>query len=140
MSLYKTFKTNTALEVGGKWFEINPANDDGSKPGFLLARRSSKNTKFSAAMERVVRQHKGDIDRGTMDPETSQKVLVETFVDTVLKDWRNVFDEDDKLMPFTRDNALKLFADLPDLFTTLQEVSGNLVNYQDKLIEAAGKK
>lgn len=141
MSLYKQFKTNTALEIGGKWFEINPPNEDGTKAGFLLARRSSKNTKFAAAMERVVRTHKDELDRGAMPPEESRRLLVETFIDTVLKGWRNVFGEDDTTaMDYTRDNAIKLFNDLPDLFDTLQSQSGIITNYQDKLIEAAGGK
>jgi|WetSurMetagenome_2_1015567.scaffolds.fasta_scaffold998139_1 hypothetical protein len=140
MSLYKQFKTNTSLEVGGKWFEVNPPNDDGTKAGFLMARRSSKNTKFAAAMERVVRTHRDELDRGAMPPEESRRILVETFVDTVLKDWRHVRGEDERELKFTRDNALKLFNDLPDLFDTLQVQSGLITNYQDKLIEAAGGK
>ncbi len=141
MSLYKQFGTNTTLETGGKWFEINPPNEeDGKKPGFLLARRSSKNTQFAARMERVAREHKRELDSGSLPPEESRRLLVEAFADTVLKDWRNVRDAGGAVLTFTRENAIKLFGDLPDLFDTLQEQSGLITNYQDKLIEAAGKK
>lgn len=141
MSLYKQFETSTTLETGGKWFEVNPPNEeDGKKPGFLLARRSSKNTAFSAAMERILRQHKRELDNGSMSPQESRALLVETFVDTVLKDWRNVRGRNGDVLDYTRDNAITLFTDLPDLFDTLNEQAGLLVNYQDKLIAVAGKK
>lgn len=140
MSLYKTFKTDTALETGGRWFDIKPENDDGTMPGFLLARRSSKNTQFSSAMERIVREHKSELDRGAMAPQESRRLLVETFVDTVLKDWRNIESESGAKMEFTRVNAIKLFAELPDLYDVLAEQSGLITNYQNKLIEVAGGK
>jgi hypothetical protein len=141
MSLYKQFETSTALETGGKWFEINPPNEeDGTKPGFLLARRSSKNAPFAARMEKVLREHKRDLDNGSLPVEESRRLLVESFVDTVLKDWRNVRDKTGMVMDFNKTNAMKLFGDLPDLFDVLQEQSGLITNYQDKLIAAAGKK
>jgi hypothetical protein len=137
MSLYKTFRTNTPMEIGGRWFEINPPNDDGTKPGFLLARRSSKNTKFAGAMERVVRTNRRELDNGTMSPEESRRIIVETFVDTCLKDWRNVYDDAEKPLSFSKTNAMALFDDLPDLFDTLNEQAGLLTNYQDKMIALA---
>lgn len=139
MSLYKQFKTNTDKEIGGRWFEISPSNEDGTKPGFLLARRSSKNTKFAGAMERIAREHRRELDTGSISPQESRALIVETFVDTILKDWRFVCGEDDQVLIFNRENALRLFTDLPDLFDTLNEQAGLITNYQDKLIEAAAK-
>lgn len=140
MSLYKQFKTDDTLEIDGRWFDINPPNEDGTKPGFLLARRSSKNIKFAGRMERVAREHKRDLESGSLPPAESRRLLVEVFADTVLRDWRNVHDENDSPLEFTKANAMKLFGDLPDLFDTLQEQSGLITNYQDKLIELAGGK
>lgn len=141
MSLYKHYRTDAKLEIEGRWFDIKPANDDGSIPGFLLKRRGSRNAEFMKANERIVRNHKMELDNGTMDSAEARSIIVETFVDAVLKDWRNIPNEyGGGEQEFNRANALKLFTDLPDLFDKLNEQAGLMINYQDKLIEAAGKK
>lgn len=139
MSLYKSFKTDAKLETEGRWFDIKPANDDGTVPGFLLARSGSRNIPFQKAMERIQRENKAALDNGTMDPDDAQQLLVDMFIKTLLRDWRNVQSEDNSEMVFSEDNARKLFTDLPDLFTVLRNQAGVLTNYQDKLIAAAGK-
>lgn len=139
MGLYKTFKSDAVLETGGRWFDIKPANDDGTVPGFLLARRSSRNIPFQKRMEQIQREHRVELDNGTMDGADARDIIIEAFVDTVLKDWRNVQDEHDKPLALSKPNAMKLLTDLPDLFDILNAQAGLLANYQDKLIQAAGK-
>lgn len=138
MSLFKTFKSNAKLETEGRWFDIKTPNEDGSIPGFLLARTGTRNISYQRAVEKIQRDHKIEFDTGTMAPDDALALLIETFVDTSLKDWRNVKDENEMLLPFNRPNAIKLFTDLPDLFSILRRQAESLSNYQAEDIKAAG--
>lgn len=45
----------------------------------------------------------------------------EEFVDQYMRDWKNVVDENGKLVPFNRDEAIAMFKRSPGLFESFQE-------------------
>lgn len=139
MSLFKAFAADPKLETDGRWFDIRPANPDGTLPGFLLARRSSRNVPYVKAMSKVQAARGDEIRDGTMDPAEATEINITVFVDTVLKGWRNVRNEDDKPLEYSRQNAVWLLTALPDLFARLNAESMRLSNYQDAEVEASGK-
>lgn len=139
MGLYNTFATNRDAEVSGVWQEF-PANDDGTVPGFLVARMGRTNPEYQAAVERLAKKYKRDIELEILDNKTADPVFREVFVDTVLRGWRNVQDANGKEIPFSKENALKLFEDLPDLYDYLVNKAKALATFRDIEVEtAAGK-
>lgn len=113
-SLYKNFATDKNAEVEGVWIE-EVANEDGTIPRFKIARMSQSNPNYTKALKRRTQPVQRLIDIGTLPPEQNRKLFLEVFLDAILLVWENVQDRDGTPMEFNRDNARRLYEDLPDL-------------------------
>ena len=147
MGLFKTFKADNQLERSGKWFDLPVVvNDDGSNPGFLMARMSENNPEYQAAIERVSPTVQMAMETGTLTEANSGPIMRKVFVDTILLDWRNVVDDTGEFgvkgqaIPYTKENADKLLQAVPDLFKILMTEAKKLGNFRaTEVKEAAGK-
>lgn len=123
MSLRKTFKTDTRAEVEGVEIEVG-MNDHNNLPITIrIARMSKANKKYTKRLEAVTRPHQSAINNESLDNDVAAKLMQNVFVDTILLGWNNLpkseltgIDTDSDDLPFTRDNALALFAELPDMY------------------------
>jgi hypothetical protein len=66
-----------------------------------------------------------------MDPKVADRLLIEVFVDSVVLGWEDICGRDGAIMPFTRDNCIKLFTDLPDLFLDVREQAMKAANFRE---------
>ncbi len=135
MSLYKLFKTNENLETEGVWIEYG-ANEKGEPVRIKIARAGGHNVEFAKALEKATRPYRRAIQTGTLDNKTADRLYKEVFADTVVLGWVNVDGPDGKPLEFTRENVLKLFEDLPDLFADLREQANNMALFRDETREA----
>lgn len=138
MSLYKQFATNKEAEQEGIWVEYGP-NEDGTVPAFKIARAGKSNKKFVKAFEKATKPHRRAMEIGTMDNDIADKLMHGVFVSTVLLDWRNVQDKHGKAIQFTRDSALALLSDLPDLYDDLSEKASKASLYVEEALEEDAK-
>src|ERR1700733_13954310 len=130
MSLYKQFKTNLDKEQSGIEVKYG-ANEDGSIPTFTVSRLGASNRVYAKAIERASRPHRRMIQLGQLDTETDFTLTLEVFVDTILKGWENVFNEDGTKLEYSRGNALGLMRALPDLYTDLRTQASDASNFRD---------
>ena len=112
---YSLFGTDKNLESG-----------DGVSldyPGFSITirRAGGSNVDFSRVLSEKLRPYRKKLDKGTMDDKVSEKILLETYAETVVINWKNVKDRKGHDMPCTAHNCVKLFTDLPDLFRDVQD-------------------
>lgn len=120
MSLKKKFKTDAALANDGVWFDY-PAqpNEDGTVPGFKLARKGSQNKAYTKAMREFTQAHtdeEGNYDTDNLTEEDAEAVELNVFVDGLLMEWRNFQPEDDgNVLEYSKDAAREIFGD-PDWF------------------------
>jgi len=135
MSLYKLFKTDENLETDGIWLEYGQ-NEKGEPIRIKIARAGGHNSAFSKALEKATRPYRKAIQTGMLDNKTADKLYKEVFADTVVLDWINVEGPDGKPMEFKRENVLKLFEDLPDLFADLREQANNVALFREEVREA----
>lgn len=135
MNLYSQFKTDESLETEGVWIEYGET-EDGKPIRIRIARAGGANQKFAKALEKATRPYKKAIQTGTLDNKTADRLYREVFVDTIVLGWENVQGPDGKDLEFTRENVLKLFADLPDLFTDLREQASSAAIFREELLEA----
>ncbi len=135
MSLYKLFKTDEHLETDGIWLEYGQ-NEKGEPIRIKIARAGGHNSAFSKALEKATRPYRKAIQTGLLDNKTADKLYKEVFADTVVLDWINVEGPDGKPMEFKRENVLKLFEDLPDLFADLREQANNVALFREEVREA----
>lgn len=127
MSLRQTFKTDKQAEIQGVVLEIGVNDHNGQPITFRLARMSQSNKRYTASLSKATRPHQAAIQNGSMDNGLARKMLQGVFIDTILLDWGNLPKSeltgnasDTELLEFNTENALALFAELPDLYDQLE--------------------
>lgn len=138
MGLRKNFGTDKALEVEGVKIEVD-INEHNGKPIVIhVARMSKSNKRYAKALEEVTRPHQAAIANETLDQELGSKLLQEVFADTILLGWSNLpkseltgDDKDTAELPFSRENALKLFAELPDVYDDWEGRAKKAANFRE---------
>lgn len=125
MSLYNLFKTDEDLEKEGIWIQYGEASN-GQQIGFKIARAGGQNTAFAKALEKATKPYRKAIQTGMLDDKTADSIYKQVFIDTVVLDWKNVENSDGEILKFNKENAIKLFSDLPELFADLREQAGNV--------------
>lgn len=126
-NLDKFFKANSSLEQDGVDFDI------GDGISFKVRRFGPSNTRVKSAMATYYKPYAKQVELGTLPVEKSLEINAKVFVDTCLVSWQGVLDESGKPLEFTKENALKLFKDLPDLFETLWKHANTFENYKEEL-------
>ena len=137
-SLFKQYKTDKKIEVDGIWVDF-PKNDNGTVPQFLIARVGPSNPKYVAAYERHSKPYRTQIRKELLSEELSAKVLYAAFADGCVHDWRNVQDAEGNNLPYTRENVIWLFNQLPDLYNDLYSVASNYSTYAASGLESDAK-
>lgn len=142
MSLAKKFKTDTTAANSGVWFDFTDCpNDDGTVPGFKLARKSSQNKAYAKAMREFTKEHTtadGVMDLDDLSEEQAEAAEVNVFVTSLLIDWRNFRPTDEKDVKFTPEVARELFLnpDWGDLYRDLSRRCGQASAYRAAQIKA----
>lgn len=123
-SPYDLYETDKNLEAGeGVELEY---------PGFSITvhRAGGSNKKYQQVMAAKLKPHRSKHERGLMDEELSNKLIVEAYAEAVIIGWKGVKGKDGKKLPFTKENCVKLFMDLPDLFTDVYEQANNVSTFK----------
>jgi hypothetical protein len=133
MSIYHTFGTDKELEKNGVWMDV----DENTR--FLIARIGTVGCAYDKLLKAATKPYRRAIENETIAPELVRKIITETFAKTALMDWRNVKDEEGNDIPFSKENAAKLLADLPDLANDLLEFARDYQNYRKAQLEEDAK-
>lgn len=144
MSLRKTFKTNKTAEVEGVDIPVG-MNEHNNRPIMIrISRMSRSNKRYTKALEEATRPHSAAINNETLDNEIGSRILQEVFADTVLLGWSNLpkseltgNDEDTDDLPFSRETALQLFEELPDLYDDWERRAKSSASFRDSERERA---
>lgn len=118
--LYAAYKMDENLEKEGILFEVG-MNSKGEPMAIRLARAGGSNTKFGKVLEFKLKPFGGAQKIENMEREAIQRVMRETYADAVVLGWENFEDQDGEPLPFSKENVVKVFSDLPELFKDVQE-------------------
>lgn len=146
MSLRKTFKTDRTAETEGVWLEV-AVNDHNGKPTRIkISRMSQTNKRYTKELNKVTKPHQSAIQNDALDNDLARSMLQKVFADTVLLDWDNLpkseltgNDEDTELLEFSSDNAMALFAEMPDLYDDWESRAQKSAAFREKEREDASK-
>jgi len=138
MSLYKQFKTDTKLEKEGILLQYG-TNSKGQPICIRVARAGAGNDQYVKRMEAKVKPHRRLIQNETIERAVLLSIIREVFAETVVLGWEGVEDENGKPLSFSKDNAIKLFTDLPDLFEDIQEQAQKAALFRADIREADAK-
>jgi len=138
--LHKQFKTNPTKESEGIRIEFQEAqNDDKTIPVFIISRMGKANKAYSKALEAATRPYRRQVELGTMKNEVAEAIFLQVFIDTILRGWENVQDENGELLVYSKESAVKLLTELPDVYERLQEESKISSNFRDFTLEEEAK-
>ncbi len=138
MGLRSTFKTNTTKEIEGVVIPVS-FNDHNKLPiTITVSRMSRANKRYTKALEEATRPHTSAIANDTLDNDLGNKLLREVFTETVLLHWDNLpkseltgNPEDIELLPFSKENAIALFDEMPDVYDDWEKRAKSAVNFRD---------
>lgn len=130
MSLWKLYATDKQVEQEGIWVPVGKT-DDGQDIEFRLARAGGANMKYLKVLEVKTKSLRRAIDNEMVDKKTSDAVLMDVFAETVVLDWKNVVWPGEKEpLKCTKENILRIFKALPDLFDDVRNQATKSAHYR----------
>lgn len=153
MGLKKQFKTNDKLEVDGIVIDYGDAR-------IRIARAGGANKKFTRLLDVRTKPYRRAIASGSMDNDRALDIMKGVFAEVIVLGWETNTGTDEEpiwetgidsedagvemedpldtsLLPVNKDNVLKVFRQLPDLFLDLQSQAQSSTLYRAELDEAA---
>lgn len=130
ISAYDQFESDGGLEADGVWCPIGTMS-------FKLARAGGENEDFVKKASKRFKPFQAAIAADAMPKQLATDLVVEVFAETILKDWRDVYDRGGELLPYTKENAVRLLTELPNLFVALQQESQKVANFRKENLEAS---
>lgn len=134
--LYKTFETDKRLESEGIVFDLGLPNSQGLPMAIRIKRAGGANIQFAKVLDQKIRPVKRQSDAGMLSQERSEAILREVYAETVVIGFENLEDRDGNPLSFSKDNVVKLFTDLPDLFRDVVEFSQKSALFRAEVREA----
>lgn len=134
MSLYNSFKTDPQIETGGVHLQYGETKA-GKPITIKIARAGGANTAFQRKLEAATKPYKRQLQMDMMDIKQLERILRQVYAEAVVLGWENVEGPDGKQIPFSVENCVKLFTDLPDLFADVQAQSQSIALFREQLRE-----
>ena len=120
MNLYKQFKTDETLEKQGIQLSYGN-NDNGEEILIIISRAGSSNSNYTRVVEAKTKPYRRQIQAETLPRDVSDKIMREVYAESIVLGWSGVCDQDGNSLSFTKENVIKIFTDLPDLFEDVKE-------------------
>lgn len=133
MSTYGTFKTDANYETNGITLDF------GSAGKIRIARAGGANMNYKKKMMALTKPHRRAIQLGTLDDAVFDNILHQAYAETVLLGWEGVTGPDGKPLDFSKENAIRLFTDLPELFSQIVKSAENAALFRVDQLEADSK-
>jgi hypothetical protein len=135
MSLYNTFASDEKSEKDGIILDLG-VNSKDQPIGIRIRRAGGSNTRFAKVFEQKSKPYRRLMEiPGALDPKVQERVMREVYADSVVVGWENVEDKDGTPMEFNRDNVIRLFTDLPNLFRLVMRESQNEALFRAEIRE-----
>lgn len=120
--LYQAFETNKDLESSGIELDYGK-NSKGAPIRIKIARAGGANKRFAKVLDRLLRPYKRQLANDQLSDDVAKEVMIQAYADSVVLGWEGVEDREGNPMEFSRDNVVRLFNDLPELFLDVQQQS-----------------
>ncbi len=138
MSLYTQFETDREIEKTGIVLDYG-FNSKKQPIQIRIARAGGANERYSKLLELRTKPYRRQIQNETLENAVAEKITKEVYAQTVVLGWTGVEDRDGNDMPFTQENCVKLFTDLPDLWSDVQSQSTRASLFRAEILEADAK-
>lgn len=137
--MYDIFATDPKSEVEGILLDYGTFR-------VTIARAGGANKRFARELERETKPHQKALQTNSMPDGQADVLLKRVYAKTVVLNWevkdgdgwkQGIESPEGGLVPFTVDNVLKVFEDLPDLYIDIRDSAQSASLYRRSLREAA---
>ena len=136
MSLYEAYETDPKLEKEGVHIEVGTTKK-GEVATIRVRRAGGANQMFSKVFEQKSKPYRRLLEiPGAIDPAIQEKLMREVYADSIVVGWENIEDRQGNPIPFSKENVIKLFAELPELFKRVVRESQDMAVYRTEVREA----
>lgn len=104
---------------------------------FKVLRAGGANKKFSRAFQQAIKPYRRQLDKGTLDPETSDQIMREVYARHIVVDWDGIKDDTGKTVPCTPENVEAFFAAFPELFSDVVAYASEMATFAEENLEEA---
>lgn len=132
-SIYDKFKTNKSAEQEGITL------DYGDGQTIKIARAGGSNIRFEKAAQAKMRKFGLQAKHDLLEPEQMRTIFREVLAETVVLGWTGFTDESGNELAFSKENVVKVFTDLPDLFDDVLEQSRKASLFKETILEEEAK-
>lgn len=122
---FKEFATDTVAEVEGKWFPLKDAK-------LKLARTG--NPRYREKLRVELNIHREAIDKGLLDLELNDNVMIDVLVDTILLDWKG-FTDGGKEVPYSKQKAREYLTKYRDFREFVAATADKMDNFRTQAEE-----
>lgn len=148
MSLYRQFKTDKNVERDG--IVLNYGMNTKKKPiEIRIARAGGANNRYTRLLEAAIKPYRRQLQNETMDNDVAEEITMRVYAQSVILGWSGVEfpvlnenGEPTEVMeekPYSVDNCVRLFKDLPDLWSDIQSQATRAALFRQDILEADAK-
>ncbi len=137
-SIYKQFETDKRIEGEGIILNFGKT-ESGVNIDIKIARAGGGNTRFAKIAETIMKPHRRQIANESIDPKLLEELMIKIYAKAVVIGWTGMEDKEGALIPFSEDNVVKVFTDLPDLFSNVREAAEKNTLFRIEALEIEAK-
>lgn len=133
MANINSIKTDLQKETDGVWM---PYSLD-----IAVKVARARNSKYQEVLRARIDPLKKGIREESISMDELNELLLEVRAETILLDWKNIEDENDKAIPYSVEQAIKFFKDpeLKDFYNFVVTISESSERYKKDLVKEAEK-
>ena len=118
--------SDSEVEVEGIWVDFGSMR-------IKIRRAGGGNREYERALARRAQPFQRRIRAGTMDnAELREKIILPTYLDAVVLDWRGAVDEDGEVVPYTREAGKVYFNQFPNILDDLVAISTDIRAFREQ--------
>ncbi len=127
-NLNSHYETKKELELEGSWYKSLAGSS------FKIKRMGGRNQKkVDESRSKHFMSVIDQIQKNELPEDDQEKLFIKVFVESVLVDWKDVFDADGKDVEYDAELAEIVFFDCPDLFDELIAFANSRDNFKEKV-------
>jgi hypothetical protein len=143
MNPYKMFKTDAKAEA-----DVGVTLDYGDFR-ICIARAGGNNKRFTKILQAKMKPYRRQLSTGNMDEEVAKRIMRESYAEAIVlgfdvkvgekKYEDGVPREDGSIAPYNKEEVIRIFTELPDLFLDVQAQADSIALFREEEIEEDAK-
>lgn len=102
-----------------------------------VLRAGGSNKAFLRVFQALSKPYKRQLEKGTLDPDESDRVMREVYARTVIMDWRGILDTKGKPVPFNHENCIAFLEKFPEIFNDIVAIASDMATFAERRLEQA---